>query len=274
MTKRTIQHKPSKVQAFIWLVALLMIPFVYLFENGLYSFFYKKTQCREPRRREWRSFAVPIPPGYSVHGLDVSHYSCNIDWDAVKTMNENGVNVDFVFMRATKGLDLVDYQLKDNWEGAKSANILRGAYHFFRYDLDPARQAEFFCKHVKIEVGDLPPVLDIENDKNTNDAKLPKLEVQKNMARWLMIVESKTGVKPLIYCNLEYYKRYIKEKFPDYKIWVANYDNNKNVKLPDGRAWHFWQTSENARCSGISEKMDFNVFNGDLGALKGLCKQE
>lgn len=273
MTKRTIQHKPSKVQAFIWLLALLMIPFVYLFENGIASFFYKKTQCQEPRRREWRSFAVPIPPGYSVHGLDISHYSCDVEWDNVKKMNENGVNVDFVFMRATKGLDLVDFQLQQNWDGAKSAGILRGVYHFYRYDLDPSLQAEFFLKTVKIETGDLPPVLDVENDKNTDDAKLPKDDILRGVATWLMIVEERTGVKPLIYCNLDYYKRYIKDKFPDYKIWIANYENNKSVKLPDGRPWHFWQTSEQARCNGISEKIDFNVFNGSKEQLRALCKR-
>jgi lysozyme len=273
MTKRTIQHKPSKVQAFIWLLALLMIPFVYVFENGIASFFFKKTQCQEPRRREWRSYAVPIPPGYSVHGLDISHYSCDIDWNGVKTMNENGINVDFVFMRATKGVNMVDYQLEQNWEGAKSANILRGVYHFYRFDLDPAQQAEFFLKSVTIEKGDLPPVLDIENDKNTDDAKLSKDVIRQGIAIWLIIVEKRTGIKPLIYCNLDYYKRYIKDKFPDYKIWIANYDNNKNVKLPDGRPWHFWQTSESARSRGISEKIDFNVFNGTIEQLYALCKQ-
>ena len=61
MTKRTIQHKPSKIQAFIWLLALVMIPFVYVFENGIAAIFYNKTHCNEPRRREWRSFSIPIP---------------------------------------------------------------------------------------------------------------------------------------------------------------------------------------------------------------------
>ena len=273
MTKRTVQHKPSKIQAFFWLLALLMIPFVYLFENGIEAFLYKKTQCTEPRRRDWGSFSIPIPAGYSVHGLDISHYSCDIDWAAVKQMNENGVTVDFIFMRGTKGLDMVDYLLHDNWDGAKSAGILRGAYHFYRFDLDPERQAEYFLKNVKIEIGDLPPVLDIENDKNTDDARMSKDKIQRGIAEWLVAVESKTGIKPIIYTNLDYYKRYISGKFPNYKIWIAKYKNNKSVKLPDARQWHFWQTSEEARCNGISEKMDFNVFNGSYEQLRALCKQ-
>ena len=114
----------------------------------------------------------------------------------------------------------------------------------------------------------LPAVLDIENDKNTDDARLEKDQILRGIATWLIIVEQKTGVKPLIYCNLDYYKRYIKDKFPNYKIWIANYENNKNVKLSDGRQWHFWQTSEQARCNGISEKIDLNVFNGSKEQLK------
>jgi lysozyme len=273
MTKRTIQHTPTRRQALLWLVALFLIPFVYIFENRISSFYYRKMQCTEPRQRNWASYGISIPPGYSVHGLDVSHYSCDIEWEEVKKMNENGIKVDFVYMRATKGLELVDYQLKNNWMGAKSAKILRGAYHFFRFDLDPSRQAQFFLENVPIEAGDLPPVLDIENDKTTDETQLNKEDVLKNIAIWLILVEKATGVKPLIYCNLDYYKRYISGKFPQYKIWIANYNNMRGVKLPDGRTWLLWQTSENTRCRGISEKMDFDIFNGTMEQLHAICKQ-
>jgi lysozyme len=272
MTKRTIQRTPTRLQAFLWLFALFIIPFIYIFENRIQSFYYRKMQCAEPRNRNWNSYGIPIPPGYSVHGLDVSHYSCDIDWDGVKKMNENGINVDFVFMRATKGLELIDFQLKNNWEGAKRAKILRGAYHFYRFDLDPSRQAQFFLDNVPIEAGDLPPVLDIENDKKTDDARLDKEDVRKGIATWLVLVEKNVGVKPIIYCNLDYYRRYIDGKFPNYKIWIANYNNIKGVKLPDGRSWLIWQLSESTRCKGISEKMDFNIFNGSMEQLRALCK--
>ena len=272
MSQRTIQHKPSKIQAFIWLLALLIIPFSWYFKNGISRFWFKNMECEEPRRREWSSFGVPIPPGYLVHGIDVSHYQCTIDWADVRKMNANGVRVQFAFMRATRGVDFLDYQFQENWAEAKKAKILRGAYHFYKYLDEPARQANFFLNAVDVESGDLPPVLDIERDKDVDDRQLSKDAVLNGIAVWLAIVEKYSGVKPIIYTNIDYYKRYIEGHFPDNRIWIANYDNLRGVTLPDGRRWSFWQVSESARCNGISEKMDFNIYAGTAAQLLALRK--
>ncbi len=274
MTKRTIQHQPTKMQALIWFLALLTIPFVYVIQNKIEAFYYNSSQCAEPRRRDWKSFNIQIPPAYSVHGLDISHYQCRIDWGAVKKMNVNNVNIDFVFLRATRGVDMVDYQFDTNWKEAKKTGILRGAYHFYFFNKNPAQQAEFFLKHVTIEKGDLPPVLDIEFDEKTDDKLLPKEEILRGIATWLIIVERKTGMKPIIYANLDYYNRYISNKFPNYKIWIANYNNRKGVvALPDERKWTFWQLSTEVRCDGISEPADFNLFSGTKQELMLLTKE-
>ena len=273
MTKRTVQHTPTKLQALLWFIALMMIPFVYVLQNRINAFYYNKAECAEPRKREWRSYNIPISPGYAAHGLDVSHYQCKIDWDKVQKMNENGVRVNFVFMRATRGIDMLDYQFDNNWKGAKSAAILRGAYHFYFFNKNPAQQANYFLKNVKIEKGDLPPVLDIEFDESTDDKLLSKDDILRGIATWLIIVERETGLKPIIYTNLDYYKRYISGKFPDYKIWIANYNNPRGVKLPDGKQWSFWQISTQVRCNGISEPADFNVFSGTKSELTALLKQ-
>jgi lysozyme len=272
MTQREIKHKPTRRQAALWLILLLLLPFSYFFKNQLAKLWYGQMQCDEPRRREWKHYDIPIPPGYAVHGLDVSDYSCRIEWDEVKKMNANGVRVRFVFMRATRGTNELDFQFENNWEGAKEAKILRGAYHFYKYSHDPVAQAQYYLNNVKLKSGDLPAVLDIEDDKKTNDTHLPKDDIIKGIAIWLTIVESKTGIKPIIYTNLDYYKRYIAYNFPNHKIWIANYNNMRGVKLPDGRTWSIWQTSDEARCNGISEKIDFNIFNGSVEDLKTFCK--
>jgi lysozyme len=273
MTQQEIKHKPTRRQAALWLFLLLVIPFFYLFKHQIVKLWNSKMQCEEPRRREWKHFEIPFPPGYAVHGIDVSDYSCKIDWNEVKKMNSNGVKVRFAFMRATRGTNEIDLQFTENWEGAKEAKILRGAYHFYKYSHDPISQAHYFLKNVKIETGDLPAVLDIEDDKKTNDSDLPKADIIKGISAWLAIVEQKTGIKPIIYTNLDYYKRYIAYNFPNYKIWIANYNNMRGVKLPDGKTWSIWQIGDKARCNGISEKIDFNIFNGSMEDLKAFCKQ-
>ncbi len=274
MTKQLTPHTPRQPQALFWLLVLLLIPFLFHFRMKIQSFFYEKKQCSDAsRQHNWQSFDVAIPPGYAVHGIDVSHYSCTIDWEEVKKMNQNGVRVDFAYMRATRGLHLVDYQFEKNWETAGEAKILRGAYHFFTFRDNAVAQAEFFLENVLIDKGDLPPVLDIENDKDMDDRKLKKADILRGIRDWLHIVERKTGMRPMIYTNLDYYKRYIEGNFNPYPIWVASYKSKGNVVLPDKRPWFFWQFSEKARCNGISEPIDLNVFAGTMAQLKLLTKK-
>ena len=61
--------------------------------------------------------------------------------------------------------------------------------------------------------------------------------------------------------------------FTGYGIWIACYRNTSGVALPDGRDWAFWQFSDEARCNGISEPIDLNVFSGTATALDGICKK-
>ena len=72
MTKQIIEHAPKRPQALFWLLVLALIPFLFFFRMKIQSFFYTKKQCNESRRHNWQSFDVAVPPGYSVHGIDVS----------------------------------------------------------------------------------------------------------------------------------------------------------------------------------------------------------
>ena len=141
------QHThPTKGQFLLWLVLLLAVPAFFWFENSLAAFWYNRSQCAEPRKRAWRTFDVPIPAGYAVHGIDVSHYTCRIDWEGIVKMNDNGRRIRFAYMRATRGLSLIDYRFTENWANTKDAGLRRGAYHFFTFSDDATQQANFFLK--------------------------------------------------------------------------------------------------------------------------------
>ena len=127
--------------------------------------------------------------------------------------------------------------------------------------------------NVPIEHGDLPPVLDIESDNDIDDRRLLKADVLRGIAAWLQVVEEQTGVRPMIYTNLDYYKRYIASNFTKYPIWIASYKSKGSVILPDNRQWFFWQFSDKARCNGISEPIDMNVFAGTIQDLFSLRKR-
>ena len=86
---------------------------------------------------------------FQVEGLDVSAYQKKIDWKKVAGSK------DFVFIKATEGSGLVDKAFASNWEGARAAGLLRGAYHFFHPGIDAIEQADLFL--TKVVACELPP---------------------------------------------------------------------------------------------------------------------
>ncbi|WP_035650281.1 glycoside hydrolase family 25 protein [Flavobacterium sp. ASV13] len=195
-----------------------------------------------------------------VVGFDVSEFQGKVDWEEVEILDEK-YPVKFVFIRATAGNDYVDRQFKRNWEGAKENKIMRGAYHYYRPNENSIEQANLFIKTVKLQKGDLPPVLDIE--------KLPKNQpldsLKKGLKRWLAKVEKHYQVRPIIYSGERYYSDFLKEEFGEYLFWIANY-NFYREKIEDD--WLFWQFTEKASLPGIKHRVDVNIYNGDLEQLQ------
>ena len=87
--------------------------------------------------------AVPNVGAYQVRGIDVSHYQGAIDWGAVRS---GGVS--FAYIKATEGADGVDDQFATNWQGAASAGVTRGAYHFYNFCKTGSEQADRFIATV------------------------------------------------------------------------------------------------------------------------------
>ncbi len=202
------------------------------------------------------AFGIEIPVNYSVHGIDVSKYQDIIDWESVQQMNVDDVRISFAFMKATEGLRNEDVYFKRNWKRAKDAGLARGAYHFFLATKSGKEQAESFIKRVKLEPGDLPPVLDVEQTYGVTAVKL-----RQRVKEWLDVVEEYYGVRPIIYTNVDFYKQVLKDEFDQYPLWVAHYLQRNRPRIH--REWLFWQHSETGRVNGISQPVDFNVFNGD-----------
>lgn len=223
--------------------------------------------CPGNNYKRYADFNISIPKGYTVHGIDVSHFCCEVDWKAVKKVRIDSVSVQFAFLRSTMGSSGIDFQFENNWKNTRKNGIIRGAYHYFYPWQDPERQAYHFLKNCQLEKGDLPPVLDIET---TEGETLP--ELIRDIKIWLEIVEEKTGVKPIIYTNIYHLENFFADRFKEYPLWIANYQNN-SLNFTIERQWLFWQHSNKGRINGSSEPVDFNVFNGTFEELQMICKQ-
>jgi GH25 family lysozyme M1 (1,4-beta-N-acetylmuramidase) len=192
-----------------------------------------------------------------IRGIDVAHWEPEIDWAKVRAQE-----IRFAFIKATQAADYVDDRFLPHWREAKQAGILRGAYHFIDPRVDGRLQAEHFLRTVKLEPGDLPPVLDLEDlpvtatvvpkaaagrksgkdNKGNKGAKPGKgataaLAANSQMIAcaevWLRLVEQETGRKPIVYSG----PFFLRDRMADargappswaskYMLWIANYLNH------------------------------------------------
>lgn len=241
------------------LVAAKKYPGAYSYlKNYVYSLYSK------PKWKGKYDYHYPNAANFDVHGIDISHHQGRVDWDNLVKSKFNGKPISFVFMKATEGANHLDTQYDKNWKKAASAGLLRGAYHYYKPKTDVKDQANHFIKNTNLFRGDLPPVLDLEEDGGLSDKDLIK-----GVKEWLRIIENHYDVKPIIYVNAHYYKRYIKGNFDNYPVWIAHYTHQNQPKVNESE-WHFWQYSETGNAAGIRGKIDLNVFNGSFEDLQRL----
>ncbi|MEM6772879.1 MAG: GH25 family lysozyme, partial [Bacteroidota bacterium] len=172
---------------------------------------------------------------------------------------------DFVFIKASEGRELQDDFFRSNWEQAGKYGLRRGAYHFFRPEVSPAKQAGNYFDQVNLEPGDLPPVLDVEDR-----GKLSPQELVVAIKTWADMMENRYGVKPIIYTGQNFYNRYLAGQLNAYPLWLARYDQEEPVTVC-GRSYRFWQYTDAGRLPGIKGDVDRNVFFGTHLDLALLC---
>lgn len=193
-----------------------------------------------------------------MYGIDISSWQKGIDLFADEC--------EFVIMKATEGVGMVDNQLYNYVNQLNGSGKLYGLYHFARPDyngtVDGMRaEAEFFIKTIK----SLPIyeksilVLDWE----TEPINKPDL-----IRVWLERVEELTGIRPFIYGSSSKLKGVAFADFiKTYPIWMAAWPYTTainhcqpypNGTLPkrDKLNWKIWQFSSNGRGFGFSGAID------------------
>ena len=249
-----------------WYKYLLGFLIVVVFSGVFYYFFIRPYAYRWKPCYGMKGYGVCMPHGYKVHGIDISHYQGDINWKMLEQTRQGQFPVQFIFMKATEGGDYSDKRFVANFDSAKAHGFIRGAYHFYNPKTDVNKQADFFINSVKLEPGDLPPVLDIE--KKGKD--IPKL--QADLKHWLRRIENHYGVKPIIYASYKFKNRYLNDSvFNSYPYWIAHYYVDSVQYKGD---WEFWQHTDVGTLPGIKEQVDLNVFNGGLEGLDALRIKE
>ena len=207
----------------------------------------------------------PSKKKYPVYGIDVSHHQGPIDWDTIEAQG-----IFFAYLKATEGVDHKDTRFEEYWQTVRGRSFKIGAYHFFSFCKEGALQAQNYIESVKLEPGDLPPVVDLEYAGNCKNAFDTKKLIQE-ITIYLELITKHYNVEPVIYTTNRFYKEVVYKHFKNQNIWIRN--TYFNPSFSDRKRWIFWQYRVGP-LPGISGDVDLNVFNGSLEKLESYCIKE
>lgn len=210
----------------------------------------------------------------NAQGIDISHHNGDVDWAKVA-----GDGISFAILKASEGQTYRDKTFAGHLKAARAAGILVGAYHFVKATTETAAKAEAvnFAATIAaaggIELLDLPPVMDYEN----NPAGLPKTLINVVAQTFLVELERLTGRKPMIYTGNSFAGNF-GPLLATYPLWIARY----SVVVPADTAawskWTIWQYSDGStggtrkngtrKVAGVSGNVDLNEYAGTLADLQ------
>jgi lysozyme len=208
---------------------------------------------------------APDVSAYPVRGMDISHYNGAIDWDKV---SKDGLS--FVYIKATEGETLADDDFTANWQGASSAGLLKGAYHFYDFCDAGAPQADNFIKTVPVEAGALPATIDLEESSDCKTMPA-KAVFRADLAAFVQKIEDAYGKTPVLYVNASIYTKYFLGENDSYKLWIADI-SHASPAMPGDAPWAMWQYNWHANVAGVGSEVDLDVFNGTPQQLASLAQ--
>ncbi|GAT68478.1 lysozyme [Planomonospora sphaerica] len=215
--------------------------------------------------------AAPVPPG--VRGLDVSSHQPGVSWPAVY---RDGAR--FAYVKATESTTYRNPRYAEQYQGARQAGLIRGAYHFaLPHKSGGAAQADYFFRNGGGWTSDgwtLPGVLDIEFNpyQSSNGLDICYGLSPARMVSWIRDFSDRylalAGRRPAVYTNTYWWQTCTggSAAFGDHPLWLARYASAVGA-LPAGWTTHaIWQHADSGVFPG-----DQNVFNGTYEQLKLLA---
>lgn len=199
---------------------------------------------------------------FTVYGIDISRYQGN----EIRFLNKQTDELTFVICKATEGITYADPNFKSNWNAIQSKGYVRGAYHFYHCNDDPAKQADNYLDITgSILDTDLPPIVDFEGV--SIDPGINAADIQPNLLQFLTLLKQRTGRKPILYTTNNTANKYLTDpEFANFYLWIADY--SETLILPtiwEAKGWTLWQKTSGYKL--YNQLNDYDVFNGDAIAF-------
>lgn len=195
--------------------------------------------------QSWR----PSDATYDLQGVDISAANGSVDWAAVQAAGAK-----FAYIAATSGTDR-DPAFEDNWRGAASAGLRRGAIHVWSLCKSAADQANAVNTTVPEDADALPPAVSLDFAANC-DARPDNAAVLAELRRYLTVVEAKVQRPVILLVSRAFDARYRVTEALDRPIWSAQNFFSPNYAA---RPWRMWRASDMRRIDGVSGPVNWDV---------------
>lgn len=201
----------------------------------------------------WEHFRTSPPyvdrAKYPVLGIDISSHNGMMNLDAA---SDDGV--EFVWIKASEGVTFKDKNFRINHEKAGRAGLMRGAYHFFRFDRDGVEQAINLLEAIGDRELELGVAVDVESSGNPEG--IPEEKVFERLSAMVDYLKLR-GYGVTLYCNKTDFYTLLADNFPGSALWICSFSAN-----PIEAEWKFWQFNHHGKVDGTGGDVDMNVFGG------------
>lgn len=209
---------------------------------------------------QYRTSAPYVDYGrFPIRGIDISAHNGMVNLQAVADAGYK-----FVFIKASEGENFRDENFNINYEKACNADLRIGAYHFYRFDSDPEKQAINLHKTINNRYLDLGIVIDVE--AHGNPSGYSNIEISRGVEKMATELR-RMGYHVLIYTNRDGYYDYIDSynSLRDYSLWICSFYSD-----PLNAPWEFWQYDHHGTVPGVRGDVDLNAYSGSLNEWNNL----
>jgi len=197
--------------------------------------------------------------GKSMHGIDVSYWQGDIDWEKVKQSGVEFVMIRLGWRGSKDGELSADENVYQNLQGASEAGLLIGGY-FFSQAVNTQEAREEAAYALEILNGfpvDMPIVYDWEYlNEEARTAHVGARTLTDCTKAFCREIEE-AGYEAMIYFNpAQAHKKMYLGELTDYRFWLAMYDSEMDYPY----RVDMWQYSCTGSVPGIQGDVDLNLY--------------
>ncbi len=239
--------------------------FIYRGENGYV--YHQPLETLEKNQLDWDQLSldengvISYDDGtvQALHGIDVSKYQGEIDWQKVK---DSGVDYGMIrlgYRGYETGKVCLDEWFDANISGANEVSLPVGVYFYSQAITveEAIEEAEFVLEHIDGYTVDYPIVFDTEETASKTgraDTLSPSLRTDIITAFCERIKSA--GYTPMVYLSVRWYLEEMEpERLEPYDIWLASYRNNPYYPYRIS----MWQYTASGSVDGIEGDVDLNL---------------